>query len=148
MFKYIIFAVKHNDNSGMNLTHVWNLAVKFQAKVKILHVKPSLARQIEHNHGYFFYDFEQEALQEKLIQIKQQLSIGGVEVELEYVTGDIEDVLIQQANQPDCDLLILSQSRRSVWKRFFQANVLKNITPHIKRPIIILPNTIQDKKTS
>lgn len=141
--KNIVVAVDHNDSVGELLGFAENLALKYEAKVWIIHVAqpdPDFVGMV--TGPQYIRDIKAEDLREEHKTL-QMLCETFLDKEIEYealsMQGSTVDTVMEEAEKLEADLLIAGTHKRGFLYNLFSESVSLELFKKAHIPLLTIP---------
>jgi nucleotide-binding universal stress UspA family protein len=145
MFKHILYPSDGSNASEQVLTHVRDLAQKFNAEVTVLHAYEFLEVIPVYETTYAYLDELENYLESQssqiASQIKQKLTDAGITAHTAVIKGDPGYSIINTAEEHHCDLIVMGSRGLGPVKRFLLGSVSHYVVNHAKCPVMIVPTS-------
>lgn len=79
-----------------------------------------------------------ENRKEQLLELRAE-SASNVETEIEVRSGQIEDVIINYADESDPDLIVVGSANRSWLEALFDTSIARKVTKSAPCPVLVVP---------
>ncbi len=138
----ILFPADGSETSNKALTFVKNLALKFEAKVTVIHIYefPVLIGGFEINPVYIV-ELEQN-LQKRgetiLENAKKELDLMGIESATILLQGDTGKTIVDFVNGDAYDLLVIGSHGTGAIKSFLMGSTSNYVIHHTNCPTLVI----------
>ena len=143
MYKSILTPLDGSKRAETILTHVEELARRFDAKVVFLQViEPNVF--IVGSETAFYGQYKEEVEQRKeraeayLAGIKGEFREKGIESRVRVVNGPIIEAIIAAAESENADIIAIASHGRSGLSRVFYGSVAAGILNRADRPLLLI----------
>jgi nucleotide-binding universal stress UspA family protein len=143
---HILFPTDFSENADLAFTFIEQLASKAACKITILHVQdktriePYLVNRLEE---FNRIDTERMVELQKLLRDKSNAEIV---IELRYGHPFVEIMNIIEAQK--VNLVVMGSQGRGFIKEIFLGSISHNVARHSKSPLLLIPASEQDNKTT
>jgi len=142
-FKNILVAIDFNDSIGELISYAEGIAIKFGAKIWVLHVAAPNPDFVGYEPGpQYIRDFRAEELREehrKLQNICDAFISPEVESEALLIQGSTVESVIDEAGKLECDLLIVGTHKHSFFYNLLSENVSLELLKKTDIPLLAIP---------
>ncbi len=141
--KNILVAIDFNDSVGDLLGYAEGLALKFEAKIWVVHVAEPNPDFVGYEAGpQYIRDLKAEDFKEehrKLQTISTAFVGEDVECEALLIQGSTVETLLEEANKLNADLIILGTHKHSFFYNLFSESVSLEIFKKANIPVMAIP---------
>jgi len=141
--KNILVAIDFNDSVGDLLGYAEGLALKFEAKIWVVHVAEPNPDFVGYEAGpQYIRDLKAEDFKEehrKLQTISTAFVGEDVECEALLIQGSTVETLLEEANKLNADLIILGTHKHSFFYNLFSESVSLEIFKQANIPVMAIP---------
>lgn len=146
MINNILFADDGSATSNKALVYVKNFALKFNSRVKIIHIytSPVIIPSMDFGQITPIYtnDIEENFKQkgtEILIQVEKEFEDSGIETSIQLIRGEsVGSTIIEMCNSGEFDLLVLGKHLKTRWEKFLMGSTSGHITHSVKCPVLLV----------
>lgn len=146
MINNILFAYDDTEVSHKALAYVKTFALKFGAKVKLVHIysSPSFIPNLDFGQitPVFSNDMEQtfrKRGEQTLLDVQKEFKDMDVEISTELVRSEsIGSTIIEICKNESFDLLVLGRHLKTGFESFFMGSTTEHITHEVKCPVLII----------
>lgn len=141
--KNILVAIDFNDSVGELLGYAESLALKYEAKIWVVHVAEPNPDFVGYEAGpQYIRDLKAEEFREdhkKLHNIRTAFIGEEVECEALLIQGSTVETLLDEANKLHIDLLIVGTHKHSFFYNLFSESVSQEIFKNANIPVMAIP---------
>lgn len=142
-FRNILVAIDFNDSIGELISYAESIALKFGAKIWVLHVAAPNPDFVGYEPGpQYIRDFRAEELREehrKLQNICEAFIAPEIECEALLIQGSTVESVIEEARKLQCDLLIVGTHKHSFFYNLLSENVSLELLKKTEIPLLAIP---------
>ena len=142
-FKNILVAIDFNDSIGELISYAEGIALKFEAKIWVLHVAAPNPDFVGYEPGpQYIRDFRAEELRDehrKLQNICDAFIDPEIECEALLIQGSTVESVIEEAGKLQCDLLIVGTHKHSFFYNLLSENVSLELLKKTDIPLLAIP---------
>ena len=154
--KRILYATDLSDNSTYAFGYAINLAKKHDAQIIILHVIDIMMGIPVSVVGTYLKEKQlEENLQKRTTQVTEEINnrlkqfvdtkvaddpeSAGIVASIEICQGYPADEIIKQADDLDCDLIVMGTHGKGIVGQAFFGSVAKKVLRRVRKPVFIIP---------
>ncbi|QED37924.1 universal stress protein [Antarcticibacterium arcticum] len=141
--KNILVAIDFNDSVGDLLGYAEGLALKFEAKIWVVHVAEPNPDFVGYEAGpQYIRDLKADEFKEehrKLQTISTAFVGEDVDCEALLIQGSTVETLLDEANKLNADLIILGTHKHSFFYNLFSESVSLEIFKKANIPVMAIP---------
>jgi nucleotide-binding universal stress UspA family protein len=130
IYQRILVPIEGTDTDGPVLEHVGRLAVMCDAEVILL--------RVAHYHTRDQRACEVEDAEGDLARGAEQLSRGGLTVQTRLLTGEPQQVIVEQAEELHPDLIAMATHGHGWAKRFVLGSVADHVRHNCVVPLLLI----------
>lgn len=141
--KNILVAIDFNDTVGELLSYAEGMAIKFEAKLWVLHVAAPNPDFVGYEPGpQYVRDIKAEELREEhrnLQSICETFLDPELECEALLIQGSTVESVIEEAKKLKSDMLIVGTHKHSFFHDLFSENVSMELLKKAEIPLLAIP---------
>src|SRR5690606_21432080 len=142
-FKNILVAIDFNDSIGELISYAEGIALKFEAKIWVVHVAAPNPDFVGYEAGpQYIRDIKAEELREEhrnLQNICQAFIDPEIECEALLIQGSTVESVLNEAKKLNADLLIVGTHKHSFLYNLLSENVSLKLLKSAEMPLLAIP---------
>jgi universal stress protein A len=145
-YRVILVPIDFSEHSKKTIRYATRFAARYQASLRLLHVFqiPDYAvtqyehRQVGSDQLKNQVDIAEDEARQNLEQFEKELLNQGVNVKAFLRVGYPLEEIIQVANDPEIDLIIIGSHGRSGIKRLLLGSTAQRVVEHAPCPVLVV----------
>jgi nucleotide-binding universal stress UspA family protein len=143
MYKTVLVPLDGSNRAEAILSHVEELAQRYQARVILLQVVEPMPRSVVGLDGTYMMlrdEFEQRTAKAAayLDSVRGGFREKGIETRTRVVSGPVVDAIIRAAEREGADLIAMASHGRSGLSQVFYGSVAAGVLHRIDRPLLLI----------
>ena len=141
--KRILVALDFSDLTAEVIKYAKLLTLKFDATLYLVHADYLLpflgANQYDQDLALAAYEAQRKKKKKELEMLKAELEKDGINSTIILEEGELDDVIIKEAQEFEADLIILGAHKHGKLYHLFFGNISENIIQKAQCPVMVIP---------
>lgn len=138
MFAEILVAVDGSDYANRALDLARDLAIKYNARLRVMHVYPPVSDLLGYSEIERIVAERTRVGQAILDAALERLQGSGLDVRSELLEGPEAEAILNVAQTRQCDLIVLGRRGRSRLEGLLLGSVTQKVIQHAPCPVLVV----------
>lgn len=138
MFTEILVAVDGSDHANRALDLARELAVKYNARLRVMHAYPPVSDLLGYGELEGIIAERSRLGQAILDAALERLQGSGLDIRTELMAGPEAEAILSVAQTRECDLIVLGRRGRSQLQGLLLGSVSQKVIQHAHCPVLVV----------